>query len=227
MAEKLLYNGTSMNPLFRQGDILEVVPYDGQEIQVGDVVAFPNPKKPGKVIHRVAAVKPWGLVTKGDNLAFVDDWTLKPGDVLGQVVAIHRSGCTLPVPRQVPASLYFLKGRRWCDRAVSRLLQPVYHRLARSGLFQGRLGRWMKPEVLYFSRADGPEWQLWLGKLMIGQKLPHQSHWTIRRPFRLFVDEAALPHQPPDSSCGEVGAHPRVRPKIGRTYGSAPTKNTK
>jgi hypothetical protein len=199
MARKLLYNGASMNPLFREGDVLEVAPYHGLEIHPGDVVAFSHPEKPGKVIHRVAAVKPWGIITKGDNLAAVDDWILKPGDILGKVVAIRRQGRTLPVPRQAPASLYLLKGRQWCDRAVSRLLQPVYHRLARSGLFKGRLGEWMKPQLFYFSRADGPEWQLWLGNLLIGRKLPRQAHWTIRRPFRLFVDEASLPHQPPES----------------------------
>jgi hypothetical protein len=196
MATKLLYNGISMNPLFREGDILEVAPYQGREILPGDVVAFFHPEKPGKVIHRVVAVEPRGITTKGDNLAWVDDWTLQPGDILGKVAAIHRQGRILPVPGRAPASRYLLKARRWCDRALSRLLQPAYHRLASSGLFRGRLGDWMKPELLYFSRADGPEWQLWMGNLLIGRKLPNQAHWAIRRPFRLFVDEATLPpHQ--------------------------------
>ncbi len=193
MVTKLLYCGASMNPLFRDGDIVKLVPYQGSEIRVGDVVAFGNPEGPGKVIHRVVAVDPGGIFTKGDNLPLVDDWTIAPGDILGKVVAIQRRGRILPVPRRAPASLYLLKTRRWGDRALSRLFQPVYHRLARSGLFQGLLGDWMKPELLYFSRADGPEWQLWLGNLLIGRKLPHQAHWTIRRPFRLFVDEATLP----------------------------------
>jgi len=197
MARKLLYRGASMNPLFREGDILEVAPCHEPEICAGDVVAFPHPAKPGRVIHRVVAVKPWGILTKGDNCSALDDWTLKPGDILGRVVAIHRQGRTLPVPRQAPASLFILKGRQWCGQTLSRLLQPAYHRLSRSGLFQGRLGRWMKPRLFYFSRPEGPEWQLWLGTLLIGRKRPHQVHWTIRRPFRLFVDEASLPCQPP------------------------------
>jgi hypothetical protein len=194
MTTKLLYNGISMNPLFRDGDILEVFPYDGQEIRVGDVVAFDNPDKPGKVIHRVVAVQLSGILTKGDNCSVVDHWTLKPGDILGKVVAFRRHGRTLPVPREAPASLYLLKARQWFDRALSRLLQPLYHRLARSGLFQGLLGEWMKPRLLYFTRSEGPEWQLWLGSLLIGRKLPHQAHWNIRRPFRLFVDETTLPN---------------------------------
>jgi hypothetical protein len=193
MITKLLYSGASMNPLFRDGDVLELVPYHGLEIRVGDVVAFVTSAGPQKVIHRVVAVEPGGIITKGDNLPRVDDWTIQPGDILGQVVAFQRQGRILPVPRRPPVSLYLFKTRQWCDRALSRLLQPAYHRLAGSGLFRGRLGDWLKPELLFFSRGDGLEWQLWLGNLLIGRKLPHQAHWTIRRPFRLFVDETTLP----------------------------------
>jgi hypothetical protein len=189
-----------MKPSFRDGDLLQLIPYHGKEICVGDVVVFDDPKKPGKVIHRVVKVSSRGVMTKGDNAIAIDDWTLDPGDLLGKVVAINRQGRFLSVPQQAPASLYPLRGRQWCDRAVSRLLKPVYHRLARSGLFQGRLGKWLQPQVLYFSRADGPEWQLWLGNLLIGRKRPQLPHWNIRRPFRLFVDEASLPHQFPESS---------------------------
>jgi signal peptidase I len=193
-ATKLLYTGISMNPLFQEGDLLEVIPYHGQEIRVGDVVAFANPDKPGKVIHRVVAVQPSGILTQGDNCSAVDPWTLQPGDLLGKVVAFHRRGRSLPVPREAPASLYLLKGRQVFDRVLSLLLQPVYHRLARSGLFQGLLGGRLQPRLLYFSRSEGPEWQLWLGNLLIGRKLPRQAHWNIRRPFRLFVDETTLPY---------------------------------
>jgi hypothetical protein len=199
MPGKLLYRGASMNPLFREGDVCELIPYHGLAIHPGDVVAFTVPETPGKIIHRVVAVKPWGILTKGDNSPALDDWVVKPGDILGKVVAIRRQGRTLPVPSQAPASLFFLKGRQWCDRTFSRLLQPVYHRLARSGLFQGRLGAWLQPQLFYFPHPEGPEWQLWLGKLLIGRKLPSQAQWNIRRPFRLLVDEATLPHQPPDS----------------------------
>jgi|UniRef100_A0A7V6A1F6 hypothetical protein len=197
MTTKLLYNGVSMNPLFREGDVVEVIPCQELEVRAGDVVAFSPPEKPGKVIHRVLAVTPEGLITKGDNLPCVDDWLIKPGDILGKVVAIHRQGRRLPVPRRPPVALHLLKASRWCDRLLSRLFRPAYHRLAGSRLFRGRLGGWIKPELLYFSRNDGPEWQLWLGNLLIGRKLPHQAHWTIRRPFRLLVDEATLPPQAP------------------------------
>ena len=49
------------------------------------LVAFAHPEKTEKFIHRVVAVKPWGIFTKGDNLAAMEDWILKPGDILGKV----------------------------------------------------------------------------------------------------------------------------------------------
>jgi len=200
MARELLYSGDSMNPLLRPGDTLQVIPYEGRGVQTGDVVVFPDSRTRRTVVHRVVAVNTWGITTKGDNNFAMDDRVLKPGDILGQVVAIHRNGCILPVPREAPAALYLLKARQWCDRVVSRLLHPVYHRLVQSGLFQGRLAAWMKPRLLCFPRSQGPEWQLWLGGLLIGRKLPNQPHWCIRRPFRLFVDDTSLPCQPANSS---------------------------
>ena len=181
-----------MNPLLQRGDTLLVVPYGSEQIQPGDVVLFPHPWR-GQVVHRVVAVNAAGVTTKGDNNPTVDGRIIAPREIVGRVTAIQRHGRTLPVPRKAPVSLYFLKGCQWFDRALSWPLKPVYHRLSQSGLFQGRLAAWMNPRLIYFSRAEGLEWQLWLGRFMIGRKMPGQSYWTIRRPFRLFVDEASLP----------------------------------
>jgi len=185
-----------MNPLMQPGDTLLVVPCDPQTIYPGDVVLFMDPNR-GQVVHRVMAINSQGVITKGDNNPTLDSRILAPQEILGRVTTIQRQGRTLPVPREVPAALYILKGRQWFDRVVFSLLQPLYHQLAQSGLFQGRLAAWMKPRLIYFSRGASPEWQLWLGKLLIGRKKAHQPHWSIRRPFHLFVDEASLPNQPP------------------------------
>jgi len=182
-----------MNPLLRQGDTLLVVPYDAQKIQPGDVITFPDHRNGGQVVHRVVAVTAEGVITKGDNNPNLDDKVLAPHEILGRVAAIQRQGRTLPVPREAPAALYLLKARRWFHRTVSPLLHSFYHRLAESRLFRGCLPAGMKPRLICFSRPDGPEWQLWLGKLLIGRKMPHQARWTIQWPFRLFIDEACLP----------------------------------
>ncbi len=198
MVRQVFYTGFSMNPLMKQGDLLLVAPYDSPEIQVGDVVVFPDPAR-GHIVHRVAAVSAQGIITKGDNIPHVDDRVLAPEEIMGRVQAIQRQGRTLPVPRQVPASLYVLKLRQASDRALSGLLRPCYRWLGQSGLFHGLLSGWLKPKLVHFSRADDSEWQLWLGGLLIGKKSPHQSSWSIRRPFRLFIDESVLPGDPPEA----------------------------
>lgn len=204
MVRKIFYIGPSMNPLLQRGDTLLVVPYGSQKIQPGDIIVFPHPSQ-GQVVHRVVAVRPEGVVTKGDNNPTVDERLVAPRDILGRVTGIERQGRSLPVPREAPAALYLLKGRQWFDRVFSRLLQPVYERLAQSGVCRRPLSALIKPRLVYFPHPEGPEGQLWLGKILIGRKMPRQSRWSIRRPFGLWVDEAGLPHQPPEAAGGQPG----------------------
>jgi hypothetical protein len=65
----------------------------------------------------------------------------------------------------------------------------------------GAIRRWlpnkiMKTKVISFDRAEGLELQLLMGRRVIGRWLPGMTQWLIRRPFRLFVDEASLPENP-------------------------------
>lgn len=198
MTRKVLYAGESMRPHFLVGDTLLVVPYGLQEISPGDVVVFPHPQTKKQVVHRVVAVTLEGVCTKGDNNSKVDEWILKPQDILGRVVAIQREGRTLQVPDRVTVTFRLFQARNWLDRAASRLLHPIYHRLAQSGIFRNCLPASIKPRLLCFPRPEGTEWQLWMGWLLVGRKLPTWPQWSIRRPFRLFVDVASLPERNTD-----------------------------
>jgi hypothetical protein len=51
----------------------------------------------------------------------------------------------------------------------------------------------MKTRAISLSHPAGTELQLLMGRRVIGRWLPGMSGWNIRRPFRLFVDEEALP----------------------------------
>jgi hypothetical protein len=54
----------------------------------------------------------------------------------------------------------------------------------------------MRPRVISFNREAGTELQLVMGQRVIGRRLEGKTRWHIRRPFRLFVDEEALPENP-------------------------------
>jgi hypothetical protein len=79
------------------------------------------------------------------------------------------------------------------DVRLSSQLRATYYRLARAGIFRPWLPSWMRPRVISFNRGAGTELQLVMGRRVIGKWQEGKSGWNIRRPFRLFVDEAALP----------------------------------
>lgn len=196
MTRKLYYWGVSMNPTLQAGDLLRVSPYGSREVRRGDVVVFQDPGGPGRVVHRVVAVEPRGIKTQGDNCPEVDDWLLRSQDLLGRVVACERQGLPVPLAGSSRGPIRLFQAKKRLDRLLSRLLQPAYHRLARAGIFRG----WLTMRLLCFPRPEGPEWQLWLGKLLVGRRLPTSLGWTIRRPFRLLVDETTLPGEGSEAS---------------------------
>ena len=61
--------GTSMYPTLEEGDMIVVQSVPFSSITVGDIVVYDPPCSAtgNSVIHRVVAIDPGGLITKGDN----------------------------------------------------------------------------------------------------------------------------------------------------------------
>ena len=76
---------------------------------------------------------------------------------------------------------------------VVRLLSPAYQTLSSSGVFRRILPASVRTRVVYFKMKDGVEMQLLVGRFVIGRRMPGWAAWQLRRPFRLFIDESALP----------------------------------
>lgn len=78
-----------MLPFLRDGDVARVLPANGPEIGVGDVICFET--SPGRLcLHRVIARDGDRLVAKGDALLFAE--AVGPPQLLGKVVAVERRG---------------------------------------------------------------------------------------------------------------------------------------
>ena len=86
-----------------------------------------------------------------------------------------------------------IRAFRKSDHLASHVLNPCYRGLARSGLFRALLPSALRPRVITFERDGAREMQLVLGRRIIGRRPAGAGAWTIRRPFRIFVDEQALP----------------------------------
>jgi hypothetical protein len=189
------FYGFSMGSVFRDGDRLFVEHCKVSEILRGDVVMFAAPGTELRIAHRVVAVGPDGIRTKGDANPGVDPWLLNGEDLIGRVAAFERKGRVRPVAGGLRGRLRALRNRliRRADHHSSKVFHPVYRALSRNGVFRWWLPASLSPRVLTIRRDTGEEMQLLMGNRVIGRKKVGENGWQIRRPFRIFVDEQALP----------------------------------
>jgi hypothetical protein len=85
LTRAFLYNGPSMQPTFRPGQVL-YTRMRPKEPQPGDVLVY---EKTGKmVVHRLCSVTPNGYILRGDNNYLKDAELVTPAQVLGRVEAV-------------------------------------------------------------------------------------------------------------------------------------------
>lgn len=79
--------GQSMQPLFRDGDVISIKKIPYKKIEIDDIVTFLRNKK--LISHRVVYKTDKYLVTTGDNNFFVDK-KVTPKQIIGKVVSVKR-----------------------------------------------------------------------------------------------------------------------------------------
>jgi SynChlorMet cassette protein ScmC len=192
-----VYVGPSMNPTLREPEIMEIMPYDNRPIRVGDVAFFLSPEADQSVVHRVVRVTPAGISTLGDNNTQEDTFFLHPKNIKGQVVAAWRGQERRKIAGGYQGRLTnrWFRWRRVLDRGVSPLLHPLYRALSHWRLIAWVLPAPFRPRVVVFHARGLDQFQLLLGKRIIGRYDDQRHQWQIQRPFQLFVDGRALPRQ--------------------------------
>ena len=192
----MFYTGPSMNPTLNAGDTIYFVPYGTNRILSGDVIVFKLPGHARVACHRVVSVDAEGRVrTRGDNNNLVDPWDLRPEEILGRVVCAHRGKRMRRIFGGVVGRMFgtAMRFKPALRSQAFRFFQPVYRRLAESEIFR-RLNSRIETRVVCFHRADSKsELQLLIGRRLVARLSPGQDRWRIKPPFRLFVNEDALP----------------------------------
>lgn len=203
----IAYIGPSMNPTFRSGDLLQVIPYQGRKIQCGDVIAFLSPGERQRIIHRVTSVNSNGITTRGDNSNQIDPWVFTSAHVEGRVAYARRGnrGWEVAGGSMGRFSAGLVRAIRLLNSGISVFLRPAYHWMARTGILRQLLYPVITTRIVSFNRPEGREFQLLLGRLVIGWLPPAGTTWRIRRPFRLFVRESSLPQSPKQPCPGSRG----------------------
>jgi hypothetical protein len=193
MQVKFYGSGSSMYPTLKQGDVLEVVP--AHILSVGDVVVFPSVEGKRYIAHRVVSISCLGVKTRGDNLKNDDARLLQTSEVTGLVVSAHRGNKILPIRGGREGLRYatILWAIYPVRNGLVKIAGFIYRGLSDSAIFRRLNPFRFSTKVVMYRRTDGFEMQLLWGKRVIGRRMPGETEWQLRRPFRLFVDASSLP----------------------------------
>ena len=191
------YVGPSMNPTLREPEIMEILPYGGRPLRVGDVALLMPSEAGQQVVHRIIRVTSAGISTRGDNNTQEDTFLLQPESIKGQVVAAWRGQKRRKIAGGLRGRLTsrWQRWRRVLDHGASPLLHPLYQALSRWQLIAWALPASLRPRVVVFRAQGRDQFQLLLGKRVIGRYDDRRQRWQIQRPFRLLVDGKTLPRQ--------------------------------
>ena len=64
----IVVNGDSMWPTLNDGDVIEAISYEGQDLNVGDLLVFCDPRDSSRIcIKRLKRIEEGGYFVEGDN----------------------------------------------------------------------------------------------------------------------------------------------------------------
>jgi signal peptidase I len=196
-AKPIIYKGPSMNPTLKNLDLLIIVPYGEKKIRQGDVITFMPPDRDISITHRVVSINEKGVITLGDNNDFLDDYLLQPEDIWGCVEYAERKNKRIKIYGGTSGRVYAktIRAIRRLKFMVPKMFmpfRPVYGFFHRSGLLAKFVPDKMKPRTIYYEKQDGDELHLLMGKWLVGRLDRNRTNWSIKIPFKLFIDEKEL-----------------------------------
>ncbi len=191
----IVYAGPSMNPVLRAPDLLDVVPYQGKQPAVGDIICFTLPGDEKNIVHRIIRITASGIQTQGDNNSSADPDLIQEDQVTGRVIGAIQGNHYQKIAGGMPGR--FTRGgmriRRFALTLLFRIFRLVKPVLVLTPAITHILpGRW-KPRIVLFSSRNTRIMRLFFGASVAGEFNTKRGTWTIRFPFRLLVNETALP----------------------------------
>lgn len=126
-----------MRGTFRPGDLLLVTNIAIKNLRKGDVVAFHKPgtvRSKQKIVHRVQACTPAGLITRGDHNRSTDRALVTEEDLVGKVFAVQREDKTHLVLGGWLGHVRTTALRIW--RRVAPVVGWPYRRIRASGIMR-------------------------------------------------------------------------------------------
>ena len=188
----VVFSGNSMYPTLKEPGCLDVRPYGNEKPRRGDVVYFLATASKTMVVHRVMALRPHGLVTRGDNNSQNDPDVVPLSAVEGKVIAIRDARRNKQI-RGGRAGLLVSAYSRIFRRAKP-LAGRMYRLLLRTNSITGSL-RYFAPksvrfQFVFFGRIPLGQLKILSNDICVG----HYSRgiWHIAYPWRLWIDPAKI-----------------------------------
>jgi signal peptidase I len=190
-----VYRGVSMNPAFVESEMITVIPYGSSRIRTGDVVCYKTDANENVIVHRVVGIKGTRIKTKGDNNASPDPFTIESDDIIGRVCSSRREGRIRRVYGGAAGLAVMLLARLYKPAVIfaSRMLHNSYCSISRTGIMRKLLPENKQIDVAVFERQNIKYPKIIFSGKTIGRYSQKYKKWHIKRPYRIFVDEAMLP----------------------------------
>ena len=88
--QPVVVSGTSMAPAFQPGDLLLAIPFQAENLRVGDIIVWESQGQ--LVAHRIYEISGASMWTKGDNMPAPDQTPVTKESYRGLVIGVLFTG---------------------------------------------------------------------------------------------------------------------------------------
>ncbi len=182
-----------MKGTFIQGDFLQTKACNLHKLIPGDVVVFRDMREKDKnshIIHRIISVDGDSLVTKGDNVKYIDAFPVTIGNLIGRVDKLERKG-NLHKVRGGLKGLYLARTKYFFRWFVFRLYKKMTSFSIISFFVKLLLKNTSKKIIKVKINTDEKEVTKWiLNRNVIARKGPGENNFYVKKPFDLIIKDS-------------------------------------
>jgi len=185
-----IYNGSSMAPLFKPGDLLCASRPVLGNIHPGDIVIVnwgSSINHPENVVHRVVSISQNNLITQGDNNLKTDSEVASNNNLVGLVIAFGRQSHIYSVRGGRPGLFYshLVHLRNYTWMLIKRPGRRIYRKVQQSGL----IAKVWRPTLnrIQIMTDEGPLVKYRYGSRTIARWWPQQKRFDVVKPFDLVL----------------------------------------
>jgi signal peptidase I len=184
-----IYNGSSMSPLFRPGDVICVRSPNYYSIFPGDVLVYKEEtiRQNRYIVHRVTSVKQKYLIAQGDNNLQPDTQVVTKDNLVGMVTFFGRNGHIYPVKGGYFGLIYarLIFARNYICLFIRHMGSRSYYRFRQSGLAT----KLWRPEICQIRVITdcGPLIKYCYGNRTVAYWWPEKKNFYAVKPFDLVI----------------------------------------